>query len=296
TASGGGSYPYGSSVTLLAVPATGYEFVNWTESGSVVSTQESYVFTVTADRILVANFQLITLQVTAEINPVEGGTVDGGGSYPYGSSVTLLAVPAADYEFVNWTIEDVEVSTTYTYTFTVTENTVVRANFALITLTVTVVAEPADKGTVTGGGDYLPGETVVVAAAPADGHKFYHWTNESNEVVSDENPYSFTVVENISLKGIFGTVSIGESEVPYIELYPNPVGDYLYVEFRVELSESAVVSLYDVSGKVLANYKGSHLFKDVLELKTSHLKPGIYFIKITDIDTDTRFTGKVIKR
>ncbi len=297
TAGGGGSYPYGSSVTLVATPATGYEFVNWTESGSEVSTQESYVITVTSDRNLVANFQLITLLVTTETNPVEGGTTSGGGSYPYGSSVTLLAVPSADYDFVNWTIADVEVATTLTYTFTVTENTVVRANFALMTLTVTVVADPVEGGTVTGGGEYLLGETAVLAAAPADGYAFYHWTNESNEVVSAENPYSFTVVENISLKGIFGNPNgIGESEMQNIGLYPNPVGDYLYVEFKVELSEAAVISLYDVSGKVLANYKGSHLFNDVLELKTSHLNPGIYFIKITDIDTGTRFTGKVIKR
>ncbi|MEA3460560.1 MAG: CARDB domain-containing protein, partial [Bacteroidota bacterium] len=93
TVSGTGIYDLNQSATLEATPATGYEFVNWTESGSVVSTQESYVFTVTSDRNLVANFQLITLQVTTGTNPVEGGTASGGGSYPYGSSVTLLAVP-----------------------------------------------------------------------------------------------------------------------------------------------------------------------------------------------------------
>ena len=67
-----------------------------------------------------------------------------------------------------------------------------------------MVADPAEGGTVTGGGVYLPGETVVLAAAPAEGYEFYHWTNESDEVVSNENPYSFTVVEDITLNGIFG--------------------------------------------------------------------------------------------
>ena len=138
----------------------------------------------------------------------------------------------------------------------------------------------------------------MVSAVPAGGYIFEHWADISNVEVSDDNPYSFTVVEDITLKAIFAKdpTGIGDYRIQNFELYPNPVSDYLYVKVNVELSESVVVSLYDVSGKVVANYKGSQFFKDVLELKTSHLIPGVYFIKITDEDTDTRFTGKVIKK
>ncbi len=57
TVSGGGNYLEGATVNLSAIPNTGYTFVNWTESGSPVSTLANYSFAATADRTLVANFE-----------------------------------------------------------------------------------------------------------------------------------------------------------------------------------------------------------------------------------------------
>lgn len=54
--SGGGSFVSGSSATLVANPATGYSFVNWTENGTALSSSASYSFIVAASRNLVANF------------------------------------------------------------------------------------------------------------------------------------------------------------------------------------------------------------------------------------------------
>ena len=53
---GGGTYASGTSVTVTATPNSGYTFVNWTENGSPVGTNASYMFTITANRTLVANF------------------------------------------------------------------------------------------------------------------------------------------------------------------------------------------------------------------------------------------------
>lgn len=58
--SGGGSYNYGQSCTVHAIANTGYVFSNWTENGSVVSTNANYIFTVNANRTLVANFIIDT--------------------------------------------------------------------------------------------------------------------------------------------------------------------------------------------------------------------------------------------
>ncbi|MBN1951458.1 MAG: T9SS type A sorting domain-containing protein, partial [Bacteroidales bacterium] len=58
TVSGGGTFDDGTSVTVSAVPNPGYEFLNWTEGSTVVSSSESYSFTVNADRMLVANFSV----------------------------------------------------------------------------------------------------------------------------------------------------------------------------------------------------------------------------------------------
>ena len=58
---GAGSYADGTEITVRAAANTGYNFVNWTENGNAVSTDAEYTFTVTADRDLVANFELITI-------------------------------------------------------------------------------------------------------------------------------------------------------------------------------------------------------------------------------------------
>ncbi len=63
---------------------------------------------------------------------VENGTVEGAGEYEEGKTATLTATPAEGYEFINWLVDDVEVSTENPYTFTVTADVALVANFELI--------------------------------------------------------------------------------------------------------------------------------------------------------------------
>jgi hypothetical protein len=67
--------------------------------------------------------------ITATANPSNGGTVTGGGSYLEGSTCTLIATANTGYEFVNWSLNGVTVSTDPTYSFTVTEEAIYTANF-----------------------------------------------------------------------------------------------------------------------------------------------------------------------
>jgi hypothetical protein len=55
-ATGGGVYPDGDPVTVSATANPGYVFLNWTESGTPVSTSPSYLFPSAANRALLANF------------------------------------------------------------------------------------------------------------------------------------------------------------------------------------------------------------------------------------------------
>ena len=57
TVTGGGSYNQGQSCTVSATANSGYTFTNWTENGTVVSSQANYTFTVKGNRTMVANFQ-----------------------------------------------------------------------------------------------------------------------------------------------------------------------------------------------------------------------------------------------
>lgn len=118
----------GQTVTLTPKPATGYKFSKYTSSPSV--TISSNKFTMPASNVTVtATFTNQSYTVTVvSANPTMG-TVTGGGSKAYGSSVTIKATPSPGYRFVNWTK---------------TAGTLANANAATTTFTV-----PASAATVT---------------------------------------------------------------------------------------------------------------------------------------------------
>ena len=66
TVTGGGEFEETDEITVEAVANDGYEFVNWTEGETVVSTDAEYTFEVLADRNLVANF--IKKTISYELN------------------------------------------------------------------------------------------------------------------------------------------------------------------------------------------------------------------------------------
>lgn len=131
TTSGGGSFNTGALVTVTATPNVGYTFTNWTENGNSVSTSANYQFTLSANRILVANFSSAKFTVTMTSNPAAGGTTSPDSSYSSGTSVTVTATANTGYSFINWTENGTAVSTNANYQFTITSNRVLVANFAL---------------------------------------------------------------------------------------------------------------------------------------------------------------------
>lgn len=192
TITGGGTYLYGQTATLTATPATGYSFTNWTENGTVVSTDESYAFTVTGNRTLVANFSTNSYTVSANVNPTAAGTITGAGAYNHGATATLTATADDCYTFTNWTENGSVVSTSATYTFTVTGNRTLVANFSINSYLISVSASPADYGSVTGAGTYTCGTSAALTATANTGYSFTNWT-ENGTVVSTSAAYSFTV-------------------------------------------------------------------------------------------------------
>jgi hypothetical protein len=58
TVSGAGTFAEGSSHTVAATPIGSHSFVNWTQSGNVVSTSASYMFTMpSANATLTGHFK-----------------------------------------------------------------------------------------------------------------------------------------------------------------------------------------------------------------------------------------------
>lgn len=202
TATGSGTYSAGTIVTVRATEATGYNFANWSEGGSTVSTSESYTFTLNSNRTLVANFSPVSYTVTTSSSPSGGGTTSGGGAFIYGDAATVTAVPASGYQFVNWTQGGTAVSTNSSYSFTVTGNRTLTANFSQVTYTVALSSSPAAGGTAGGAGTYGSGTTATVTATPATGYRFVSWT-QGGTAVSSNPVYSFPVTANISLVANF---------------------------------------------------------------------------------------------
>lgn len=202
TVTGGGTYPAGQSCTVAATANNGYVFANWTENGNVVSTNARYTFTVNGNRTLVANFTQQNYTISVSANPNNGGTVTGGGAFHYGDNCTVSATPAAGYTFLRWTENGNQVSNNATYTFTVTGNRTLVAQFQAQTYTITATADPANGGTVTGGGTFTYGQSCTLTATPATGYTFINWTKNGQQV-STNATYTFNVTESAAFVAHF---------------------------------------------------------------------------------------------
>ena len=212
TVTGAGTFTYGQTCTLTAVPATGYHFVNWTKNGEEISTDTTYSFTVTEEAAYAANFEINSYELTASANPTAGGTVTGAGTYNHFESCTMTATQGEGYTFVNWTENGEEVATTLVYTFTVTGPRTLVANFSLNSYDIAASANPTVGGTIDGAGTYNHFEECTLTATEGEGYTFVNWT-ENGEEIATSLEYTFTVtgprtlVANFSLNSYDITVS-----------------------------------------------------------------------------------------
>ena len=73
----------------------------------------------------------------------------------------------------------------------------------------------------------------------------------------------------------------------FLKAYPNPVNDYLYLEFAEGVSASAIrsSSLVDASGKVIGELRLEDGGNGLLGFSTQSLTPGMYFLRLSTRDT-----------
>ena len=202
--SGGGKYQEGQTCVVTASANEGYVFNHWTENGNQVSNDVSYSFTVTADRNLVANFAVSSgnFTITAVASPIEGGTVNGGGTYQQGQSCTVTAIANEGYTFTKWTENDAYISPNPSLTFTVSGNRSLKAHFSAESYTITVLANSTEGGVAFGGGNFYFGQRCTVTAQANNDYIFTNWKENGNVVSSDAN-YTFTVDGNRTLVAYF---------------------------------------------------------------------------------------------
>jgi len=107
TVTAGGTYAYGSTVTLSAAAASGYQFSNF--SGSANGISNPFTVTISGPMTVTANFTQAPAQyqLTTSVSPVGSGTIlpgcTGGCSFSSGTISTLIATPATGYRFTGFT-------------------------------------------------------------------------------------------------------------------------------------------------------------------------------------------------
>lgn len=204
--------------TLLANTAQySYSFLGWYEGDTKISSSLSLsVANITANRTFTAigSRTLNRYSLAFTITPTGAGTVSGGGTYDYGSSIKSTATPATGYNFTKWVDEEGVESTTNPYPgWAITKNRTIQAVFTIKSYAINLaaqyrVAESGDftsgttGGTVSGGGTFNHGTSVTAKATPATGYSFAGWY-EGTSKVSDSASYTFTATGARSLTARF---------------------------------------------------------------------------------------------
>lgn len=208
TVSGAGNFAQNSTTTVTATALPGFVFANWTENSTIVSTSSNYTFKVSGNRTLVANFIPVppgTFAINLSSSPVAGGTTNGAGAYPTGSTVTVTAAANTGYTFMNWTENGNIVSTSSSYQFVLTGNRTLVANFKIIPnsqFALTLSSNPTAGGMTDGEGSYPSGSSVTAKAVNNTGYNFTNWT-ENGVIVSTSANYTFALNGNRTLVANF---------------------------------------------------------------------------------------------
>ena len=165
--------------------------------------------------------------ISATVEPADGGIAIGSGLYYVGATCSLIATPNPGYRFLHWMENGTPVSTDANYSFEVVTPRSLVAVFEWdpTEYTVSVVANPAVGGEVTGGGSFLRGEVCTVSATPAPRYSFEGWMEEG-VLLSENMDYSFTVTRSCVLGAVFVLTDVPMDEVfsvqPYCKVYFSP--------------------------------------------------------------------------
>jgi len=213
TTPGEGAFTYyiGKVVSVVASPASGYRFVNWTGNVGTIANVNAASTTITmnGDYSITANFMAV---YDLTISSTTGGSVTtpGAGTFTYdgGTVINLVATANSGYYFINWTgdvgtITNVNAPTT---TVTMNDNYSITANFEQIppgkvALTTSSTAGGSVATPGEGAFTYDGGTVVDLVAEAEEGYRFVNWTgdvgtianvNAASTTITMDDDYSIT--------------------------------------------------------------------------------------------------------
>jgi len=232
TTPGEGAFGFdvGVVVILVATPASGYQFINWTGNVGTIANVNAAITTITMndDYSITANFEEIP-EYDLTISSTAGGSVttptEGTFTYDAGTVVSLAATPASGYQFVNWTgnvgtIANVNAAST---SITMNDSYSITANFEAIPTrqySLTIASTTGGSVIVPGEGTftYDEGTVVSLAATPATGYQFDNWTGDVSTIANVNVALTtITMNDSCSIQAIFSEAPPSPPGISYTE-------------------------------------------------------------------------------
>lgn len=139
TVSPGGNYNAGTVVAVTATPDGTHDFAGW--SGDAAGTGNPVAVLLDRSKTVQANFAPKVYALTT--SATTGGGVTPGGSYPYGTSITISATPDPTHRFIGWSGDASGTAPSILLTLTAPLN--VQAVFTSKTAQVITFASPGNQ-------------------------------------------------------------------------------------------------------------------------------------------------------
>lgn len=203
----------GSRVELYAKPVQGYHFKGWKEfhTNEIMSISPNWSFTIKKDMDLIGVFEkdeapIEQFYINVNADPANAGYVVGAGTFPKGTRHSITAAAIQGYHFTHWTDSlNRIVSTNLQYDLVVEKDETYTAHFELDApvieeYNVTIITNPADKGSVSGGGTYKSGQTAIIVPSPVEDWAVDTVTASGGNLVDNGNgTYSIVVTRDLTI-------------------------------------------------------------------------------------------------
>jgi len=108
-------------------------------------------------------------------------------------AANLMEIDLSDYQGEVFMLAFVFNGNSYNINYWYIDDVYVGEYVPPVYYTLTLVADPAAGGTVTGGGEYEEGDEVIVTATANTGYEFVNWTDASQAVVSTNANFVYTM-------------------------------------------------------------------------------------------------------
>lgn len=197
------TYGWGEEVLLTASDGPDWRFSGW--SGDATGNVNPLKITMYNNTTITASFWLDAWTISTSVTPISSGEVSrepNQPTYHIGDEVTLTPIPIPGWSFAGWSGD--AGGTDNPLILTVTKNVSVIANFTQDEYSLSVEANPSDKGSVAITSPkpfYRYGDKVTLTpTSTVTGWRFVDW---SGDATGSANPLEYTIIGNTSITANF---------------------------------------------------------------------------------------------